>query len=140
MLATAAVLEAVALALLLTGVVPPNLATIARGGMATVARDDTGEGTAEAASAVALATNGTQSATRGWIAIRAEALVRVYVDGVFVGTSARGPFGVASGDRVISLVNPSTGFRTTQTVRVGAGRVVSITPAQVRDAPAEQRR
>jgi len=139
MLGAVALLEAVALALVVTGVVPANLPTFARGGAPTVDLDEALEGTAHAASAIGLGANAPEPAGRGWVAIRTESPMRVFVDGVFVGTSGRSPFAVPSGDRVIGLVNPSSGFRTTQTVRVKAGRIVSITPAQVRDAPAERR-
>jgi hypothetical protein len=64
----------------------------------------------------------------GWLAVESPSLVRVYANGRLLGTTARGKFALPEGQHTITVVSDAHGFRSSQPVRIVAGRSALIAP------------
>ena len=62
----------------------------------------------------------------GWLVIESEAEVKVYVNGRLLGRATRRRFGVPAGEHLVTLASDTSGFRSTQTIRIAAGRSVLV--------------
>ena len=72
----------------------------------------------------------------GWVSLVSDIPLRVYVDGTFVASGSNLRFRARAGDHVVSFVNDAMGYRLTQSVRVPAGRTLSVRPTLLREGPA----
>ena len=141
MLAAVAVVEAVLIAALLArGSTPaPATATVAPPVQAAGLVPPTGAAGASPAGVSATkaarpAARSTQPAAvagvRGWLLVESDVEVRVYANGRLLGPATRRRFILPAGDHSITLVNDALAYRSTQPVRIGAGRT-SVVASQV---------
>lgn len=68
----------------------------------------------------------------GSLVIESDVAVKVYLNGRLLGSATRRRFGVPAGEHTVALVNESRNFRSSQPVRIVAGRsllVVATLPA-----------
>jgi hypothetical protein len=70
----------------------------------------------------------TAAAVIGWIAVQSDVEMRVYANGRLLGSAANARFRLPAGDHDITLVNDSTGSRSTQPVRIVGGRTALVIP------------
>lgn len=143
LLAALAALEAVCIVVLLAQgattrtpapapVTPPRPAVQAAGFLPVPARVAAPDPAAMAAaesrvSTVAPAPVAAAGSVIGWLVVEAEAEVKVYVNGRLLGVATRRRFGVPAGDHLITLASETGAFRSSQTVRIVAGKSVLIT-------------
>jgi hypothetical protein len=64
----------------------------------------------------------------GWLVVDSSASVRVYANGRLLGTTTRGKFGLPEGQHTITVVSDDHGFRSSQPVKIVAGRSALIAP------------
>jgi hypothetical protein len=73
----------------------------------------------------------------GWLVVESDVEVRVYVNGRLLGTATRQRFGLPEGQHLITFANDDLPFRSSQPVRIVAGRSVLLSPRPSADgAPA----
>jgi antitoxin component of MazEF toxin-antitoxin module len=70
----------------------------------------------------------------GSLVIESDIAVKVYLNGRLLGSATRRRFGVPAGDHNVTLVNESRNFRSSQPVRVVAGRSLLVV-AKPSDVP-----
>ncbi len=70
-----------------------------------------------------------QDPVRGWLDMQAPVEMRVYVNGRPLGYATRRRFALPAGEHTITLVNDDLDYRSSQTVRIAAGRSVRLAPA-----------
>jgi hypothetical protein len=64
----------------------------------------------------------------GWLVVESDVPVRVYVNGRLLGTATRQRFGLPEGQHLITFANDDLAFRSSQPVRIVAGRSVLLAP------------
>lgn len=70
----------------------------------------------------------------GWLVVESDVEVRVYANGRLLGTATRRRFGLPEGQHVVTFVNDDLSFRSSQPVRIVAGRSVLLSPRPAADA------
>jgi hypothetical protein len=70
-----------------------------------------------------------EDSVRGWLDMHAPVEMRVYVNGRSLGYATRRRFALPAGEHTITLVNDDLDYRSSQTVRIAAGRSVRLAPA-----------
>jgi hypothetical protein len=70
----------------------------------------------------------------GWLVVESDVEVRVYANGRLLGTATRQRFGLPEGQHVVTFVNDALSFRSSQPVRIVAGRSVLLSPRPAADA------
>ena len=63
----------------------------------------------------------------GWLVVDSPVAVKVYVNGRLLGTATRQRFSVPAGKHTVTLVSNALNFRSSQPVRIAAGRSVLVT-------------
>ena len=63
----------------------------------------------------------------GWLVIESAVEVKVYVNGRLLGSTTGRRFGVPAGEHLVTLVNDTLNYRSSQPVRIVAGRSVMVT-------------
>ena len=69
---------------------------------------------------------GVPDSVLGTLEIESDVAVKVYVNGRLLGSATRRRFGVPAGEHSVTLVNDGLNFRTSQPVRIVAGRSVLV--------------
>ena len=71
---------------------------------------------------------GSPESVTGWLVIESTAQVKVYVNGRLLGLATRRRFAVPAGEHLVTLASDASGFRSSQTIRIAAGRAVLVAP------------
>jgi hypothetical protein len=87
------------------------------------------------AAALLISTDSTESggspavkSVTGWLVIESEAEVKVYVNGRLLGLATRRRFAVPAGEHLVTLASDTSGFRSSQNIRIAPGRSVLVAP------------
>ena len=132
MLAAVAVVEAVLIAALLARGSTPAPAPVSPAVQAAGLVPPAGAagGSLAGAPATKAAAPAAGTAARGWLQIESGVEVRVYANGRLLGPATRRRFILPPGEHSITLVNDRLAYRSTQPVRISAGRT-SLVASQV---------